>query len=113
MGNEEVIWSALSSQANYLIDQSELHLPVSKPLLSAFLGHNVYLCTSLKVLLWFSGVGVDCGIISIDCNSGIYILFWFFIPFPFEELISITKAVAREDWLYWIHIELIKKHRSY
>lgn len=100
MWNKEVIRSALSSQVNYLTDQSELHLPASKPLLSAFLEESFYLCTSLKVLLWFSGVGVHCGIISIDCNSGIYILFWFFIPFPFEELISIMKAVARKNWLY-------------
>lgn len=59
-------------------------------------------------------MGVDGRIISIDCSPDIYILFFIIIiAFPYEELISIRKAVPREDWLYWIHIELIKKHGSY
>lgn len=76
------------------------------------LGENYYLCTSAKAEppVNFPEMGVNYGIISIDCNSDIY---FFFIAFSFKELISIREAVPKEDWLYWIHIELIKKHGGY
>lgn len=62
----------------------------------------------IQIILWF------CDYFHWLQVRHLYSLFFFFFTaFPFEELISIREAVPREDWLYWIHIELIKKHWTY